>query len=276
MAEAARAKVTDGEVAAAEALTSVRHGEGPRVGFLGDPGCGKTEAMRRMIAAYLRASSGVVLVADDKSAWRQQFEGQTFKDPADLESRIQADPSCLDQRQRVIVFRGDPSRGARGGLDLESVARFQAKLAAKRRPSVCIYDEIDRATVNGMWQQNPSDIAWSFGKGREDGMGAFWGLQQTQSAPSEPFNNSTHMFVFRCVGNPVMLLKRRGYCEGGVDAVIPRLPGDELPKAQRGYFVLLRRGRPWDGLVYRFGAPRVTQKPPAQSAPPTAGALPAM
>jgi len=250
--------VHDGEIAAADALTSVRHGEGPRVGFLGDPGCGKTEAMRRMIAAYLRASPGVVLVADDKSAWRQQFEGQAFKDVAEFE----AHPEKLrPDGPRVIVFRGDHSMGARGGLDLETIARLQSKIAAKRRPSVAVYDEIDRATVNGQWQQNPSDIAWSFGKGREDGIGAFWGLQQTQSAPSEPFNNSTHIFVFRCVGNPVRLLKQREYCEGGADKVIPRLPGDELPKAQRGYFVLLRRGRPWDGRIYRFGAPRVTQKP---------------
>jgi len=36
------------------------------------------------------------------------------------------------------------------------------------------------------------------------------------------------------MGNPVRLLKQRGYCEGGVDIVIPKLPGDELPPKQRG------------------------------------------
>jgi hypothetical protein len=56
------------------------------------------------------------------------------------------------------------------------------------------------------------------------------------------------------IGNPIRLLKARGYLEpsGTVENVIPSLPGDELPPEQRGYFVLLRRGRPWDQRIYRF------------------------
>jgi hypothetical protein len=54
------------------------------------------------------------------------------------------------------------------------------------------------------------------------------------------------------VGNPLRLLKERGYLEGGVGDVIPSLPGDELPRNQRGYFVLLLRGRPWNQRIYRF------------------------
>jgi hypothetical protein len=30
------------------------------------------------------------------------------------------------------------------------------------------------------------------------------------------------------------------------------LPGSELPPSERGYFVMLERGRPWDRRVYRF------------------------
>ena len=48
------------------------------------------------------------------------------------------------------------------------------------------------------------------------------------------------------------LLRRRDYLGGDVERVIPALPGDDLPPEQRGEFVLLRRGRPWDGRIYKF------------------------
>ena len=240
----------DGEIAAQKALASLRYGEGPRVGFLGDTRCGKTEAMKHFIALYLRACNGVVLIADDKYAHRAQYDGQLRRDPAQVDSgEAPIDPAG----SRGIVYRGTPAMGARGTLDLESIARQQWKLAAKRRPSLAVYDELDRACKGGQWIQQPSDIGWTFGKGGGDGIGAFWGLQETESAPREPFNCSTHILVVRCAGNPVRLLKQRGYCEGGADKVIPQLPGDpDTPPAQRGFFLLLARGRAWDGVVYRF------------------------
>jgi len=235
--------VHDGEIAAAKALTSVRHGEGPRVGFLGDPGCGKTEAMKRFIAAYLRMCAGVVIIVDDKEA-RPQFEGQYFRDVAELEAAAKA--GKLDPRVRSLILRGQPGAGVRGAVDLETVPRLQWAIAKQGRPSLAVYDELKKACNGGQWLVNPSEIGYSFSTGRSSGVGQFWGLQQTLMVPADPFDNSTHIVVVRCVGNPVRLLKARGYCEGGVEYVIPRLPGDELPKPQRGYFVLLERGRPWD------------------------------
>jgi hypothetical protein len=133
------------------------------------------------------------------------------------------------------------------------VAALQWQLAQRARPSLCVYDELDRAANAGQWKAGAeSQIGWAFGKGRSVGAASLWGTQETQAVPREAFNQSSCLLVFRMMGNPVRLLKERGYCEGGVDAVIPRLPGDELPPAQRGYFVLLRRGRPWDRRVYRF------------------------
>jgi hypothetical protein len=247
-AQAAGAQILDGEIAAAKALTSLRYGEGPRVGFLGDTRCGKTEAMRRLIARYLRASGGVVIIADDKDPRRAQFAGQERRDRAELLARP-VDPAG----PRVIVLRGDPNN-IRGGLDPEDVARVQWDLVRKGRASLGVYDEIDRAAKDGQWIAQPSLIAWSFKQGSGVGAGEFWGGQETEEIPRQAFNQSTHIIVFRCAGNPVRLLKRRNYCTGGVDKIIPQLPGDELPPAQRGYFVLLERGRPWDGFVYRFGA----------------------
>lgn len=255
MAGAPKIQAVDGRLAAQQALTSIRYGEGPRVGVIGDTRCGKSEVMKWMIGLYLKSCRGIVLIADDKYPDRAQYAGHLRRDIADLESRPP------EGEPRVVVLRGDPSKGARGGLDLESIARKQWDMARHKRESVAVYDELDRACNGGQWLQQPSDIGWTFGKGGGGGIGAFWGLQETESAPREPFNCSTHIIVVRCVGNPVRLLKARGYCEGGADRVIPRLPGDELPPAQRGYFLLLARGRPWDGHVYRFPGPAPSYAP---------------
>lgn len=235
---------TPGDAAAEEAWRSLGFGEAGRVGVLGDSGCGKTEAIKRLIGKYQqRQRGGVVLVVDDKP--KVQFAGQLYRDPDDLDKRPpQSEP-------RVIVFRGDAF--SRTGVDPEQVAALQWRLAQKKFPSLVVYDELDRACAGGQWKAGAtSQIGWAFGKGRSVGAASLWGTQETEAVPREAFNQSTVILCFRMMGNPVRLLKQRGYCEGGVDQIIPRLPGDELPPAKRGYFVLLRRGRPWDGRIYRF------------------------
>jgi hypothetical protein len=242
------AAAADGEIAAAEALASLRFGEAPRVGLLGDPGCGKTEAGRRLVNAYLRASPGVVLVCDDKP--EQQYPGPVRRSVEDLRAR-----PTTPADGRVIVFKPDPF--SRAENDPESIADLQWKLATRKQPSLVVYDELDRAATAGQWKAGrDSYIAWALGKGRSAGAASLWGTQLTEKVPAEAFDCSSAILCFRMVGNPVRLLKQRGYCEGGADKIIARLPGDELPKQQRGYFVLLLRGRPWNGRVYRFSAPK--------------------
>ncbi len=238
-------RTTDGELAAAKAFASLDYGEGPRIGCLGDSRCGKTEACRRLIAHYLRRSPGAVFVIDNKPG--RNFVGQERRDPQDLIDRVP------DPEPRVIVFKG--ATFATQGVDPEEIARLQWSFAQRRRPSLVCYDELGAAATAGQWKAGPrSMIGWAFGKGGGVGAGSLWGDQETEAVPREPFNQSTHILCFRLSGNPLRLLKQRNYCEGGVDQVIPRLPGTELPPAERGYFVLLERGRPWDGHVYRFGA----------------------
>jgi hypothetical protein len=190
----------------------------------------------------------MVLVIDDKEP-KAQFPGQERKDHADLIARP-ADP----KGPRAIVFRGDPF-AVDGGVDAEEIAALQWHLAQRHRPSLVVYDELDRAAVAGQWRAGAeSRIGWAFGKGRSVGAASLWGTQETEAVPREAFNQTPNILCFRMMGNPVRLLKQRGYCEGGADKAIPLLPGDELPKAQRGYFLLLQRGRPWDGRVYRFAS----------------------
>lgn len=247
---AAPVQARPGEAATAIALEPIRYGEAPRILLLGDSRCGKSEIARRIVDGYTRACDGVALVGDDKDPRRSQFSGQLYRDPDEIERRPpQPEP-------RVIVFRGDPDVIDGGNAELyESIARFQWKLARRGRKSLAVYDELDRAARGGQWAVNPSAIGWAYGKGGSVGAGSLAGTQETEAVPREVFNQSTCVICVRMMGNPLRLLKERGYCAGGVDQVIPRLPGTELPPAQRGYFVVLQRGRPWDGSVYRYSSP---------------------
>lgn len=241
-------KAHDGAIAAEIALEPLSHDEGPRIGVLGDSGCGKTEAMRRLVKAYLaRTKKSVVLVIDDKES-KPQFEGLQRRDRIDLANR----PNI--GQARIIVFRGDRFDRATGEVDPEEIAEIQWNLAQKDRPSLVVYDELDKAANMAMWKRgDASTVRWAFIKGRSSGAASLWGTQETQAVPREAFNQSSCLFVFRMVGNPLRLLRERGYLEGNdVQSVIATLPGDELAPNKRGYFVLLRRGRPWDEKVYRF------------------------
>jgi energy-coupling factor transporter ATP-binding protein EcfA2 len=240
----------DAQAIADEAWKPITFGEGPRVGVLGDSGCGKTEAMRRLIDAYQRRSPGPVIVVDDKEP-QPQFEGQCRRDVAELESKP-PDPDG----PRVIVLRGDRNDRLTGEVDPETAAELQWGLAQKKIPSLVVYDELDKAASGGQWRRGDkkSTILWAFTRGRSSGASSLWGTQETQAVPAQAFNQSSLLLVFRMTGNPLRLLGERGYLEprGEVEKVIPTLAGDELPKAQRGYFVALRRGRPWDNKVWRF------------------------
>ena len=242
------ATITDGEIAASIAFEPLKHGEGPRIGILGDSGCGKTEAMRRLVKRYLSLMpKAPVFIVDDKEA-KAQFPGQERRDKADFISRK---PS---KEPRVVVFRGDRFSRTMGEVDPEDIAEIQWGMAQMGKPSLVVYDELDKAANMMQWKRgDASTIRWAFSKGRSSGASTIWGTQEPQTVPREAFNQSSVIFCFRMVGNPVRLLRERGYLEGGdVASVIATLPGDELPPNKRGFFVLLRRGRPWDEKVYRF------------------------
>ncbi len=239
----------DGAIAARDALAILKFGEAPRVGVLGDSGTGKSFALKWLIAAYLEMEPrGVAIIVDDKP--KQRFVGQVRRDIADLRRRP-PDP----KGPRAIVLRGEPY-AIGGDVDPETVAEFQLEQSHRKRPTVGVYDELGKAADGGQWLAGKtSRISWAFGKGRDADVASFWGDQETEGVPRQAFNQSSSLFVFRMRGNPLRLLKKRGYLEGGnVEEVIPRLHGEPLPPAQRGTFVHLRRSQPWDGVIYKFRA----------------------
>ncbi len=243
-----------GEEAITIALEPLSYGEAPRILILGDTRCGKTEIAKRVVAAYLHAEKrGIVLIGDDKNPRQAQFSGQYYRDPDELRERPPR------KEPRVLVFRGKQTEitDDNDSANLyESIARYQWKLTGEGegRPSLAVYDELDRAAEGQQWLNNPSAIGWAYGKGGGVGAGSVALTQETEAVPRQPFNQATCIIVVRMMGNPVRLLRKRGYTIGGADEVIEQLPGTELPPNQRGYFVVLQRGRPFNGKVYRFGA----------------------
>jgi hypothetical protein len=213
-----------------------------RVGLLGDTGTGKTHAARLIVAGYLEASPGVVLVADTKGEGR--FEGQRFASPAALEGvRVAPEP-------RVLVFAGDPFAGV--DLAPDEVAEFGWRLAARRLPSLAVLDELEAGCIAGQWRRGVSWIPRTFGQGRARGISCLWGTQSPQKVPLEAFEQSDEIWCWRLAGLGVRCLKERGYLEGVPAGTLEGLPGIDAPPARRGAFVRLLRGRAWDRRVYRF------------------------
>jgi hypothetical protein len=239
-----------GEEAANEILAPLNFGEAPQSGILGDTGTGKTTAAQRIVNRRLELAPGIVLVVDDKER-RARFKGQERRDVADLVAR-RWDPAG----PRVIVFRGDVVAGV--SADPEEVAELAWRRAAKGRASYVVHDELiagrEDVVKNRQWRKGITYIPRSFTKGRAAGVGDLWGAQSPQDVPIEPFEQSNAILCFKLAGLGLERLRERNYLHGvgDVGLKIEKLPGMERPPNERGAFVLLVRGQPWNGKIYRF------------------------
>lgn len=238
---------TPGAVALREAVACLDFGEGFRVGLLGDSGTGKTTAAVALVQEYLRRSPGLVVVADVKGEGR--FGGQVYATVSDIADRP-PDPNA----GRVLVVRGDPFHGLE--VEPDEVAAWSWKMAARRWRTLTVTDELDQACAGGQWRGGKE--AWrgalkrAFIRGRSHGLSQLWGTTVPHNVPVEAFDGSSEIWCFRMAGMGLALLRRRDYLRGIDDETIEGLPGEPLPPAERGVFVRLRRGQPWDGRLYKF------------------------
>lgn len=237
-----------GEEAVEECLAQLDFGEAPQVGVVGDTGCGKTVALHHLVQGYLRRAPGSVLIVDDKEMVAR-FRGQERRDVEDLRQRP------VDwQLGRVIVFRGDVSRGQR--VNLEEVAELAWARVQRGRKTLCVFDELvagrEDLSKNTQWRKGVTWVPRNFTMGRSPGVADLWGAQSPQLVPLDVFEQSSAILCFRLAGLGLSRLRERNYLTGGAEAAIPRLAGPPRPPSERGEFVLLRRGQPWDGRIYKF------------------------
>ncbi len=218
------------------------------IGLVGDTGTGKTTLLVPLLEQYKRRSPGTLLVIDDKGV-RSRFEGQERRDVDDLRQHP------IDyQLGRVIIFRGVPTKGEK--VNVEEVAELAWARVGRARKSLIVVDELVSGrrdlSVNTQWRSGVTWLPRSFTEGREPGVGVVWGAQSPQLVPIDAFEQSSCICCFRLAGLGLQRLHERNYLLGGAGEVIPRLHGPPLPLEQRGDFVLLRRGQPWNGKVYKF------------------------
>jgi len=237
-----------GREAAEQVLAQLDHGEAPIVGLLGDTGTGKTTAAQQLVDHYLRRASGRVFIIDDKEL-RARFAGAERRDVADLSK------NHVEAADRVIVFRGEPSRGVL--VDPEEIAALAWRRVQRGRKTLLVVDELvagrEQLTKNAQWRKGVEYLPRSFTAGRAVGVATLWGAQSPQMVPVDPFEQSNAILCFRLAGMGLAKLKERNYLDGGAGDVISRLHGPPDPPATRGDFVLLQRGRPWDRKIYKFG-----------------------
>lgn len=237
------ASVADGRVAARAALAPLAWGEGPRIGILGDSGTGKTHAARFIVSEYSKTVLGYTVIVDDKGS-STSYAGDVRRDLAEFASKPPAAPPS------VTILRGSIYEGET--IDPETVAAWQWQMAARRWKTLGVYDELTRACGNGTWRVKHSQVARALREGRSVGLATLWLTQLPQDVPREAFHETPVILCFRLDSTALYGDKMRPFLDGGVDQVIRALPADDVPPADRGKFVVLRRGRPWDRLVYRF------------------------
>lgn len=236
-------QITPGDQAAFAAWSPLDEGEAGHIGLAGDTGVGKSTATRALLAAYMKRSPGVVLVIDDKGP-RQKFTGEPRRDVADFRRRP------VPAGTRVVVFRGDALKGYK--VNRDEVAELAWGIIGRGRACLLVNDELKEACTHGQWKPKTVWLPRNFSQGREVGLSDIWGTQDIEEIPAEPFAQSHVIFASKLAGNAVRLLTRRRYLEGVPAGTLESLPGIERPKNERGIFLALWRGRPWDGKFYRF------------------------
>lgn len=258
------ASTVDGEIAVRSILAPLDYGEAPQILVIGDTGAGKTELMRRIARLYQRQSPGLVLIVDDKEL-RPRYEGQPRVHVDDLRTQP-LDP----EGPRAVVVRGVPSAGQ--DADSEATARFAWALVAKGRSCLCVFDETNRDDLvkNAQWRAGIKWLPRNFTKGRAVGIADVCGMQAPQDAPRELWQADS-ILCGKTGGLALDRLEEKDYLRQPANLprdhlrrVILGLHAMDAPPPQRGDFVLLRKGREWDGRVYKLRG--VDGKKPA---PPT-------
>lgn len=151
---------------------------------------------------------------------------------------------------RVVIFRADPFRGV--NIDPNEISAWCWAMAPGT-PTCVLDDElVPFAARWGMWLGG--DDGWvqrSFITGREHGLGRIWCTVSFAAVPIDASGQSV-ILAFKTAPSDVALLRKRDYLIGVPPGTLENLAGPPLPYKQRGEFVVLIPGIPWNGCRYRI------------------------
>jgi hypothetical protein len=223
-----------------------RGGEAPRIGLVGNTGGGKTEIAKHVVRGYVATSPGAALIIDAKAERRyDDLPGAVVRDSI---AHLAAD---WPRGARIIILRPRIFEGS--DADPEAVAAFQWRWAGRRWPSLVVNDElVPHAADYGQWRRGSRMLKRAFVQGRSHGLAQLWCTTNLQGAPTDAADQSSVIFVLQTAGAGLNLLHDRHYLIGVPDGLIPSLAGFPLPPEQRGEFLALRSGLPWNGKIYKF------------------------
>lgn len=197
--------------------------------------------------AYLAASPGPVIVIDAKAERR-------YDDVAPgtiVRESVAHLGAGLPPDARVAIIRPRIFEGA--DADPEAVADLQWRLAGARWPSLVVNDElVPHAAHHGQWRRGSRMLPRAFIQGRTHGLAQLWGTTALQAVPIEAADQSSVIFVLQTAGLGLRILDDRNYLVGVPPGTVEALAGFDRPPEERGEFLALRSGVPWDGVVYKF------------------------
>lgn len=195
--------------------------------------------------AYLSASPGPVIVVDAKAERRYDDVA-----PAIVRESVAHLGTDWPPGARLIIIRPRIFEGA--DADPEAVADAQWRLAGERWPSLVVNDElVPHAARHGQWRRGSHQLPRAFIQGRTHGLAQLWGTTALQSVPIEASDQSV-IFAFQTAGLALRILGERNYLVGVPPGTVEGLAGFDRPPGERGEFLALRSGVPWNGCVYKF------------------------
>lgn len=239
--------LTAGAAALSAALASVvRGGEAPRIGLVGNTGSGKTTAAREIVRAWLTHSPGLAVVVDAKAERRyDDLPGAVVRESLAHYADERPPPGA-----RLLILRPSIFDGAEA--DPEAAAAFCWRLAGRRWPTLLVNDElVPHAAHHGQWRRGMTALPRAFIQGRVHGLSQLWGTTALQGVPVEAADQSSVILVFQTAGLGLRILGDRNYLVGVPPGTVEGLAGFDRPPDERGEFLALRSGVPWDGRIYR-------------------------
>lgn len=228
---------------------ALAQGEGVRVGFIGNTGCGKTFGMAWAVRHIVdEGFVNVVLVVDDKNH-DPPWTGARRVNP----TTAAANPPADDEEPNQVVYRGvamDPA----GSVSVDDVARQAWEIAAmKDHPKVAlVVDELRRAVSPAGREWRAPTVARAITEGRAAGVSVLWGTQSPQRIPVEAFDNSL-LCIFALGMRGRAYLEDTKMISDGVSIVVAGL-------APRQFIVVDDAGD-WNGRIYEVPLYRRPPKP---------------